>query len=69
MIQIVVGLLVPIVAGLAPVINGSRVTVLRAISGDLTMDEKQVDGSGEPATSPQGESTLGAIPNPRHECA
>ncbi|MGB7874075.1 MAG: FtsX-like permease family protein [Anaerolineales bacterium] len=51
-IQIVVGLLVPIVAGLAPVINGSRVTVLRAISGDLTMDEKQAEG----ATNPQEES-------------
>ncbi|MBN1450414.1 MAG: ABC transporter permease [Anaerolineales bacterium] len=46
-IQIVVGLLVPIVAGLAPVISGARVTVLRAISGDLTMDEKQADGSPE----------------------
>jgi putative ABC transport system permease protein len=44
-IQIVVGLLVPLVAGLAPVINGSRVTVLRAISGDLTMDEKQAEES------------------------
>jgi len=46
-IQIVVGLLVPIVAGLAPVINGARVTVLRAISGDLTMDEKQAEESPE----------------------
>ena len=44
-IQIVVGLLVPLVAGLAPVIGGARVTVLRAISGDLTMDEKRVDES------------------------
>ena len=46
-IQIVVGLLVPIVAGLVPVINGARVTVLRAISGDITMDEKQADGNPE----------------------
>jgi putative ABC transport system permease protein len=46
-IQIVVGLLVPIVAGLVPVINGARVTVLRAISGDLTMDEKQDEGIPE----------------------
>ena len=46
-IQIIVGLLVPIVAGLAPVISGARVTVLRAISGDLTMDEKQTEGSPE----------------------
>lgn len=44
-IQITVGLLVPIVAGLTPVIGGARVTVLRAISGDLTMDEKQADGN------------------------
>ncbi|MFL7867272.1 MAG: ABC transporter permease, partial [Anaerolineales bacterium] len=44
-IQIVIGLLVPIVAGLAPVINGARVTVLRAISGDMTMDEKQTEES------------------------
>lgn len=40
-IQILVGLLVPLVAGLAPVINGSRITVLRALSGDLTRDENQ----------------------------
>ena len=46
-IQIVVGLLVPLVAGLAPVLGGARVTVLRAISGDLTMDEKQAEGSPE----------------------
>jgi len=46
-IQIAVGLLVPIVAGLAPVIGGARVTVLRAISGDLTMDEKQTGESPE----------------------
>ncbi|GAB4422566.1 MAG: FtsX-like permease family protein [Anaerolineales bacterium] len=43
-IQIAVGLIVPLVAGLAPVISGVRVTVLRAISGDLTMDEKQGEG-------------------------
>ncbi|MBC7876995.1 MAG: ABC transporter permease [Anaerolineales bacterium] len=34
-IQVAVGLLVPLVAGLIPVINGSRITVLRALSGDL----------------------------------
>lgn len=43
-IQIAVGLLVPLVAGLAPVINGSRVTVLRAISGDLERAEKPAAG-------------------------
>ncbi len=40
-IQIAVGLLIPLVAGLAPVINGSRITVLRALSGDLTGDENK----------------------------
>lgn len=40
-IQVAVGLLVPLVAGLAPVISGSRITVLRALSGDLTGDETQ----------------------------
>lgn len=41
LIQILVGLLIPLVAGLAPVINGSRITVLRALSGDLAGDESQ----------------------------
>ena len=40
-IQIAVGLLVPLIAGLAPVINGSRITVLRALSGDLAGDENK----------------------------
>jgi putative ABC transport system permease protein len=39
LVQIAVGLLVPLAAGLAPVINGSRITVLRALSGDLAGDE------------------------------
>jgi len=39
-IQILVGLLVPLIAGLVPVINGSRITVLRALSGGLAEDEK-----------------------------
>jgi len=43
-IQIAVGLLVPLVAGLAPVLNGSRITVLRALSGDVAEDEVQVSG-------------------------
>ena len=34
-VQILVGLLIPIVAGLVPVINGSRITVLRALSGGM----------------------------------
>ena len=43
-IQILVGLLVPLIAGLAPVLNGSRITVLRALSGDIADDEIQVSG-------------------------
>jgi putative ABC transport system permease protein len=43
-VQILVGLLVPIIAGLAPVINGSRITVLRALSGGLAEDVKQAKG-------------------------
>jgi putative ABC transport system permease protein len=38
-IQIVVGLAVPLLAGLVPVLNGSRITVLRALSGGA--DEQQ----------------------------
>jgi putative ABC transport system permease protein len=54
-IQIVVGLLVPLVAGLVPVINGSRITILRAISGDLALDSgEQTDEKRE--SSPQKES-------------
>jgi putative ABC transport system permease protein len=34
-VQILVGLLVPIIAGFVPVINGSRITVLRALSGGI----------------------------------
>lgn len=38
-IQILVGLLVPVIAGLLPVINGSRVTVLRALSGGMAEEQ------------------------------
>jgi len=44
LIQVAVGLLVPLIAGLSPVIGGSRITVLRALSGDLTGDESQPHG-------------------------
>ena len=47
LVQIAVGVLVPLVAGLLPVISGSRITVLRALSGDLTQDEKQVRAGEE----------------------
>ncbi|MBI2759748.1 MAG: ABC transporter permease [Chloroflexi bacterium] len=38
-IQIAIGILVPLVAGLLPVISGSKVTVLKAVSGDLARAE------------------------------
>ncbi|NOH03882.1 MAG: ABC transporter permease [Chloroflexi bacterium] len=41
LIQVAVGLLVPLIAGLAPVLNGSNITVLRALSNDLTGDESR----------------------------
>ncbi|MEO8354709.1 MAG: FtsX-like permease family protein [Chloroflexota bacterium] len=41
LIQILVGLLVPLIAGLVPVIKGSRITVLRALSEGLAGDEEQ----------------------------
>ena len=40
-IQIVIGVLVPLVAGIVPVVNGSRITVLRALSGDVAGDENK----------------------------
>jgi putative ABC transport system permease protein len=40
-IQILVGLAVPLLAGLLPVLNGSRTTVLRAISGETA---REVEG-------------------------
>ncbi len=39
LIQTLVGLLVPLIAGLAPVIGGARVTVVDAISGEAARDE------------------------------
>lgn len=56
-IQIAVGLFVPVIAGLAPVISGSRVTALRAISGDLASDGGgQAEGGEKRASSPKGKS-------------
>jgi putative ABC transport system permease protein len=46
-IQILVGLLIPLFAGLLPVINGSKVTVLRALSGDASEDQPKVSADGE----------------------
>ena len=45
-VQIVVGLAVPLLAGLLPVLNGSRITVLRALSGETAGDEKKPDLGG-----------------------
>ncbi len=45
-VQILVGLAVPLLAGLAPVLNGSRITVLRALSGDLDRAEKHPTAAG-----------------------
>jgi putative ABC transport system permease protein len=45
LVQVAVGILVPLIAGLAPVFSGSRITVLRALSGDLARDEKQADAN------------------------
>ncbi|MBT3188418.1 MAG: ABC transporter permease [Anaerolineae bacterium] len=47
-IQIAVGLLVPLIAGFVPVINGSRVTVQKAISGDLAGESsEQAEGGAK----------------------
>jgi putative ABC transport system permease protein len=47
-IQIIVGLAVPLLAGLGPVLNGSRTTVLRAISGDMVRDERKQSLDAKP---------------------
>lgn len=52
-IQIAVGILVPLLAGFGPVINGSRITVLSAISGDTTSD-----GGGQAAGGAARESAF-----------
>jgi putative ABC transport system permease protein len=50
-IQIAIGLLVPLAAGFVPIINGSRITVLKAISGDTAQ------GSADQA---EGDSNRGS---------
>ncbi len=47
LIQVVVGLLVPLIAGLVPVLQGSRITVLRALSGGLAEDERKIKVGAE----------------------
>jgi putative ABC transport system permease protein len=46
-VQIVVGLAVPLLAGLLPVLNGSRITVLRALSGEMVGGEKKSHPQGK----------------------
>ena len=47
LVQVIVGLLVPIIAGLVPVLNGSRVTVLGALSGGLAEEHRHPKGREE----------------------
>jgi putative ABC transport system permease protein len=54
-IQIAVGLAVPLLAGLAPVLSGSRITVLRAISGEAAR-ETEGKAAGGPSGLPKGET-------------
>lgn len=51
LIQILVGILVPLIAGLAPVLNGSKITVLRALSNDLAGDESKPQTGAETRVS------------------
>jgi len=45
-LQIAVGILVPLIAGFVPVIQGSQVTVQQALSGDQMQTGDDEDGSG-----------------------
>ncbi len=45
-VQVAVGILVPLVAGFVPVIKGSRVTVQKALSGDLAREAGEQDERG-----------------------
>ncbi|GIK10045.1 MAG: hypothetical protein JETCAE02_19960 [Anaerolineaceae bacterium] len=47
LIQALVGLLVPLIAGLAPILGGARVTVVEAISGEAARDEMSRRKSGK----------------------
>jgi putative ABC transport system permease protein len=50
-IQIVVGLAVPLLAGLGPILNGSQITVLRALSGDMFQEHKKHPLQAKPRAS------------------
>ncbi len=43
-VQIAIGLLVPLAAGLWPVLQGTRVTVLQAISGNISLEQAAEQG-------------------------
>ena len=44
-VQVLVGIFVPLIAGLGPVVNGTRITVLQAISGESA--RLSAEGSGD----------------------
>jgi len=46
-LQVAVGILVPLVAGFVPVINGSRVTVQKALDGDRVRSSSEEDPAGK----------------------
>lgn len=46
-LQVAVGILVPLVAGFVPVINGSRVTVQKALDGDRVRSSGEEDPAGK----------------------
>lgn len=51
LIQVLVGILVPLGAGFIPVISGSRVTILKAISGELARETGEKAGGSQPKES------------------
>ncbi len=50
-VQIIVGVLVPLIAGFIPILSGSRITVLRAINGD-TFGETTPKAAGDKKREP-----------------
>ena len=55
LVQVVVGLAIPLLAGLGPVLNGSKITVLRAVSGDIQLDDKKRAADGIPPETKAGQ--------------
>jgi len=52
-VQVLVGILVPLIAGLLPVVKGSRVTVQQALSGDFARDASE---QGEDGSDPESDA-------------